>query len=321
MGPLIGLIFAVAPGGTEAQTGDLRTDLADLNIRHRTEHYAIAGTVTDDRLVEYGRCLEYIYQEYATGFSGLLEQSNNQTGTAGVGKQARRRSVRDRRTVERSDRPESPPPEQLFKVVILATDAQYAEFGQAYFGERAEHTRGMFVPAAELLLIRDEPASRQTYEVLFHEAFHQFAHRHVLFIPVWLNEGLATYYGTARPTKSGLAFDQPRVWYFGVVKDARAVGKLIPLDELMLSDASTFYDREPIAGLSHDRTTLSYAQSYTLVAYMLNDRHGPDHLRKYIRALAGAGSRAAARQVTQRHFEDKLLDAMVPPWLDYVNRR
>ena len=68
------MVLAAAPGVTPAQTGDLKTDLGGLNIRHRTEHYAIAGTVTDDRLVEYGRCLEYIYKEYATGFTGSVSR-------------------------------------------------------------------------------------------------------------------------------------------------------------------------------------------------------------------------------------------------------
>ena len=239
MNPLIGLLLAVAPGGAEAQTGDLKTDLGDLNIRHRTKHYALAGTVTEDRLVEYGRCLEYIHEEYATGFAELLGRPSDQPRASKKDPADRQHPRKSGRSVNGERHKQALPVDGAFKVVILATDADYREFGEAYFDGRAEHTRGLFVPSAELLLIRDEPASHQTYEVLFHEAFHQFAQRYVRIMPIWLNEGLATYYGTARPTKTGLVFDRPRSAYFGVIKNARAVGKLIPLDELMLCTAST----------------------------------------------------------------------------------
>ena len=319
-GSTVFLLVAFLAGMVRAQTGDLEVDLADLNIRHRTEHYALAGTVTEDRLVEYGRCLEYIHKEYATGFAELLERPADQAPTSKKGDKDRRPSRKSERSAKKEGHSRAFSADGAFKVVILATVAQYREFGEAYFGGRAEHTRGLFVPSAQRLLIRDEPASHQTYEVLFHEAFHQFAHRYVRLMPVWLNEGLATYFGTARPTKDGLVFDRPRSAYFGVVKDGRAVGKLIPLDELILSSGSTFYGREPIEGLSHDRTSLSYAQSYTLVAYILQDRPGRNHLREYIRALAGARSVKDTGQITRQHFDDKLLRAMVPPWLDYVYR-
>ena len=64
--------WLLTPAFAFAQLGDLQSDLAKLNVRHRTEHYAIAGTASDARLAEYGRCLEYIYREYANGFSELL---------------------------------------------------------------------------------------------------------------------------------------------------------------------------------------------------------------------------------------------------------
>ncbi len=57
-----------------SQTGLLPVDVNNLNIRHRTEHYALAGTAADVRLAEYGRCLEYIYREYADGFTELIAE-------------------------------------------------------------------------------------------------------------------------------------------------------------------------------------------------------------------------------------------------------
>ena len=286
------------------QTGNLREDLRRLQIRHRTEHYAISGTVSDERLAEYGRCLEYIYHEYATGFAELLQDSSKD----------KRATFRPSRAVVSGGR------DDRFRVVIFTTDAEYKEFGSRYFGGRVEHTRGMYVSSAQLLFLRDEVLPAQTFRTLFHEAFHQFIDRHIPRVPTWLNEGLATYYGTVRVTPGGLVFDRPQSGFFQVVRNAVSARMLIPLDELMLSSRREFYSRAPVKGLSADRTTLSYAQSYTLVAYMLADPYGVEHLRRYLRELARAGTVAEVGAVTRQVFPDSLLSTMVPEWLTYVNR-
>src|SRR5262245_22546399 len=46
-----------------------------INVRLRTEHYAIAGSVSDERLRDYGRALEFIYAEYEKGFAKLLDSA------------------------------------------------------------------------------------------------------------------------------------------------------------------------------------------------------------------------------------------------------
>ncbi len=300
-----------------AQTGDLATDVTQLNIRHKTEHYALAGTASDARLKEYGRVLEYIYKEYARGFSELL--------SAEQGKQRSKRerpAKKDKTADEPGGGTVAADAAGRFKVIIFANEADYQRFGQAYFGGRAEHTNGMFVPSVQLLLIRDDPDANETYETLFHEAFHQFVSQHIKHPPLWLNEGLATYFGTARPTASGLAFDRPEQYYFQLVRDAVALKKLIPFDELMAYGPQEFYSREAIEtqGLAFDRTSLSYGQSYTLVAYLFSDPDGRVYLRKYIRELAKAESAAQAKEITRKSFTPKLLSDMTPRWLTLVNK-
>ena len=60
---LTGVAVLCAVAVAWSQTRDLRGDLQNLNVRHRTGHYALAGTVSDARLAEYGKYLEYIYRE------------------------------------------------------------------------------------------------------------------------------------------------------------------------------------------------------------------------------------------------------------------
>lgn len=319
-----------AATGTPAQTRSLRSDLGNLNVRLRTDHYAISGTIGDDRLAEYGRALEYIHKEYAAGFARLITRRNEQLGgsdeLADLGRRAKGAAPRSADHIERTPYTKPPEndgpaaPDRRFKVVVLSTGAEYQEFTQPYFGGRAEHTRGLFVPGAQLLIIRDEPASHETYEILFHEAFHQFVDRYIPAAPTWINEGLATYYGTARPTANGLVFDRPRTTFFDVVSSAADARQLIPLEELMQAAPNAFYARTPIKGLNFDRSTLHYAQSYTLVAYMLRDEAGRAHLGEYLRGLANARSPKDAHRVTRKSFPDSLLDATVKGWVEMVRR-
>ena len=278
---------------TTGQDRDLFSDLKDLNVRHTTAHYALAGTVSDGKLRDYAQALELAYREYAKGFGELLD---------------RQKPGRDDDAADR------------FRVVILAKSAEYKEFTRAYFGERAEHSTGQFVPAARLLIIRDSKDREGTYGTLFHEAFHQFARRHMPAIPIWLNEGLATYYATARPVRGRLVFDRGASGYFRLVRNAARKGQLIPLGELMASTQAAFYQQSPVDGLRADRKTLCYAQSYTLASYMINDNAGRDFLRTYMRALSKVVTTKDARRVTREVFTDKLLEAMIKPWLAHVGQ-
>lgn len=285
--------------GARAQDRNLFQDLADLNVRLKTPHYGLAGSIDDVRLAEYGRCLEFVYGQYAEGFAELLEPSA-----------ARRRSTL-------ADAPDS---DDRFRVVILATEAQYNEFAAAYFGNRVEHTRGLFVPSAGLLVVRDDPDSAETYEVLFHEAFHQFVQRHVPLAPPWVNEGLATHYGTARPTPQGLALGRRRSDLITVVRRAAEARRLVPFEEVLLADAVEFYNKEEVPGLPCERVALNYAEAYTLVAYMLSDPGGQAHLQAYLRELAQARGADEVASITRRHFTPELLERLVEPWLAFVNR-
>lgn len=282
---VVGGIITAAP----AQDRDLQSDLQDLNVRQASAHYALAGTVTDEKLEHYGQALEHVYREYAKGFSELLAKPGE--GAA-----------------------------ETFNVVVLARADEYAEFTKAYFGDSAEHTTGMFVPSASLLVIRDGRDRESTHSTLFHEAFHQFVHRYVPAFPIWLNEGLATYYGTARAVGGGLVFDRPSTSYLALIRDAARMSKLIPLRVLLDSTQAEFYNRSSVQGLAANRKTLCYAQSYSLVSYMINDDGGREHLRAYIRKISEAKSTKDVRQITRDMFSDELLESMVEPWLAHVGR-
>jgi len=310
-----------APAGLPAERADLRNDLTKLIVRQRTEHYALAGTVSDARLTEYGRCLAYIYKEYARGFSDLLApaQSAEPGRSLGGGEEPPVRLEVPNETSQVKPAEVTSLSDEVgrFPVIVYAYDEEYLEFGNKYFAGDLEHTRGAIVPTLQLLIVRDDPNSADTYETLFHEAFHQFAYEYIRVLPTWLNEGLATYYGIARPTGSGLAFDRPAPTYFRIVREAQAAKLLVPLRNLMLMSRAEFYERSEVGNLSITHQDLCYSQAYTLVAYILNDQAGATQLRRFLKDLADAKSANEVQKTTDRHFDTKLLDAMAAEWLTY----
>jgi len=313
-----------AQAGVPAERADLRNDLTKLNVRQRTEHYALAGTVSDVRLAEYGRCLEYIYKEYAKGFSDLLATAlpakSGESPRAGEEPPVHLGAPKVTPQAKQAEVTSLSEEESLFPVIVYAKDDEYLEFSHKYFAGDLEHTRGAFVPTLKLLIVRDDPNSNETYETLFHEAFHQFAHEYIPMLPTWLNEGLATYYGTARPMKSGLAFDRPAPTFFQIVRDAKAATLLVPLRDLMSMSQAEFYQRSEVGKLSMTHQALCYSQAYTLVAYILNDQAGVAHLRRFLKDLADAKTSSDVQKITDRHFDKKLLDAMAIEWLASCQR-
>lgn len=294
----LGVVVA-APAVVKSGPRNLGADLQSLNIRLNSEHYALAGTVSDARLNEFASALEFIHAEYATGFAELLAGRKRAPAT--------------------STDPKSPTTDR-FSVVILAKESEYKEFTRAYFDQHMEHTRGLFVPSVELLVVLDIGDASETYTTLFHEAFHQFLHRHVPYAPMWVNEGLATYYETARPTGGGLAFDRRRDEFFQAVKEAADAKRLVPFDVLLAADRREFYDPVTVPGVRFPRSVIYYAQSYTVCAFILNDDEGRMLLRRYLQALAEATSDRDAARITAETFPATLLEALVTPWLQYVNK-
>lgn len=296
-------LVVAAPGVVKSDPRNLSADLLNLNVRLTTEHYSLAGTVNDARLNDFAAALEFIHAEYATGFAELF--ANLESAELNAPREAANSAANKA---------------QRFSVVILAKEGEYKEFTQAYFDRRVEHTRGLFVPSVDLLVILDFGDASETYTTLFHEAFHQFLHRHVPYAPMWVNEGLATYYETARPTGGGLAFDRKRDEFFQVVKEAADAKLLIPFDILLAAGQREFYEPVKMPTLRFPRSVIYYAQSYTLCAYILSDNEGRMLLRRYLQTLAAATSDGDAARITAETFPETLLEALVTPWLQYVNK-
>lgn len=302
---LIALLFT---GSSIRSSADDRTArLNQLNVRIRTAHYELAGTVAHGLLEEYGRVLEYVHAEYARGFEVLLRGAGGREPRGAEGGAARRTRDNER-----------------FRVVIFAKPAEYHEFGREFIEGGTEHTSGVFHPRLQMLLILDQEDRDETYSVLFHEAFHQFLSRYVPSPPIWLNEGLATYYGTARVTHGGLVFDRVNEPFWGVAAKLLRVRKAIPLSEVVGADYETFYDAAPMdvsfQGRKIRRREAFYAEAYTLVDLLLADPQGRQRLQELVRALANDDG-SSSRRLSRAYFDEAACERLAPFWARHVQSR
>lgn len=327
----LALVAGVLAPAAHAQFGNLKDKLKELNVRLTTEHYVLAGTVTDKRLDMYGQALEYVYREYEAGFSELLEDEQEQECKSGKKKSGRSRSGRradrssrrggddepaEQRTMDQED------DQNRFPVIVFKDRREYLEFGAAFLAG-AEHSIGMYVPSCKLLLILDQGNFDDTYEVLFHEAFHQFIDRYIADPPIWVNEGLAVHYGNGRPTASGLSFRRPPALWWQLVRKLIQKKQAVPLWDVVSADRRAFYSSIPVKVSGFDNVTLQsiyYAEAYTLVHTLMSDRSGRERLRDYLRDLADDDGRHTA-QITREYFGPEVCEHMTSFWVDHVNSR
>ena len=326
------LCFFATPAVCRAQSGDLRDQLKNLNVRHGSDHYILAGTVSDSRLDMYGNALEYIYREYKKGFTEVLKDREKADRKAGKTKKTNRnKSKRSRngrsssgntnqdietRTMDQDDELER------FPVIVFNNRQEYEQFGRAYLGG-AEHSIGMYIPTLKLLIIQDQGNFEDTTEVLFHEAFHQFMHRYVKNPPMWLNEGLAVHYGYGSPTSGGLSFKQPPAIRWQLTRKVIQKNMAIPLWDVVSADRGKFYSTIPVNVPRFERVTrqsLYYAEAYTLVHTLLSDQSGRERLRNYLRDLsADDGTNTAT--ITREYFSPEICEHMTSFWIKHVNSR
>lgn len=315
------LLFA-APALAQPRAG-LAEKLEELNVRHQTDHFVLAGTVSDERLEEYGRALEWIYGQYTRGFADLLRDEKRANAAQRRKAAGARRSNVPQRAEQSADSEQTSladiDADESHRIIIFAERGEYLTFGSQYI-RGSEHSIGLFLDSANLLLILDQGDADETYSILFHEAFHQFFHRYVKNPPTWLDEGLATHYGYGRPHGRGFTFSRPPPENWRLVRTLITQRQAIPLWDVVSASRAKFYDMSGVSVQGYMRVTrknIYYAQAYTLVHALLNDRDGRKHLQKYVRALANDDGQNT-RTITAEYFGPDICDRLVDGWVRHV---
>jgi tetratricopeptide (TPR) repeat protein len=165
-------------------------------------------------------------------------------------------------------------------VIVFPDDAAYNPFKPFLGGRRAGGVAGYFQPGADVNYITVTLDPDFELDTLLHEYTHLLVNNHFRVAPLWLKEGLAEFYSTAR-----LSTDRRRVT-LGEPPGRRARelrGRtLIPLNTLFAVDQTSPYYFEPV------QRGLFYAESWALVHYLLEARGGErrDGLDRFTSMLA-----------------------------------
>ncbi len=144
-------------------------------------------------------------------------------------------------------------------------------------------------PLGVQVVVRADLLASGYHGVVYHEYFHMLVQGTGVQVPLWLNEGLASYWGSTRLTRKAAEVGRPDIGRLELLRS----GQLMKLEELMAVERSS-----PHYGRS-DKAQRFYAQSWALTHYlMIGDRSGKgreqmiDYLR---RVAAGESSQDAAR--------------------------
>jgi tetratricopeptide (TPR) repeat protein len=147
---------------------------------------------------------------------------------------------------------EAPPPSRVW---IFDSEDEYHQFAST-LATGMDGSLGLFHRLNKTLLLTSKVSAETTQHILFHEGFHQYLDLAVSQAPIWMNEGLAEYFGsttfdvTGKPAEGGMVAMR--------LPDLR--GPLVPIDKLI---------RMPPGVYMHPQNaSRHYAQSWALVHYL-----------------------------------------------------
>jgi tetratricopeptide (TPR) repeat protein len=126
------------------------------------------------------------------------------------------------------------------------------------FWKERDHWAGEFFQGWErrYAMVRLDSFGDLNQAVIFHEYTHSIFHANLHWLPTWLDEGLAEFYGYTRFQNDHIYIGAPTVRY-GALKSQT----LIPISEMLTANDRTFFKDQ-------QRQDLFYAQSWAMVHYI-----------------------------------------------------
>ena len=242
---LVPVMLLNGPAGAARQTGGVAW------VSVRTRNFLVEGGADDVELRRVATQLE----AYRTAFSRLLSSEYFDAGVPTA-------------------------------IIVFPDDAAYAPFKPRFGGHMARGVAGYFQPGTDVNYITLSRNGDFEFDpsTLLHEYTHLLVNNHFRGAPLWLKEGLAEFYSTARLSPDGrrLTLGEPHE------RRPKELRKrvLLPLSTLFTLDQSSPTYADP------EQRALFYAQSWALVHYLSESLGG---------RLGGRGNALA-------HFTDLLAD-------------
>ena len=251
-------LFALEVLLTGAVTGNAQAQ--ELKA-YQSRHYIIHTNLSREEVVPYGHHMDTVFDQFKDRF--------RQFQTRGI--------------------PHMP-------LYLLRTEQQYHRF-IATQNINARNTGGMFFysPKAQGLATWTQGRSRsQTFQVLQHEGFHQFAFNYLgQELPIWINEGLAQYFEDAIIVGERMSTGYANARRVAQVKHALENGKA--MDFATLIGLTTDQWNQTLSGDSNAAAVM-YAQAWSATYFLIhgeNQRYQNDFAHYLQLVSGGAGSHDA----------------------------
>jgi tetratricopeptide (TPR) repeat protein len=185
-------------------------------------------------------------------------------------------------------------PGKPFTIIAARDEATMKRLLPAYW-ERKGGMRpgGIFFddPTQVFVVVRvDEgPSDTWSHSIVFHEYVHFLVERQVDYLPLWLNEGMAEFYGTCSVEKDRVIVGRAAPWNLQLLQERAP----LPIEALLGADATSPLYNE------RDRSSIFYGQSWAVVHYLMHADRGANlpRLASYLDLIGkGVDSVEAGRQ-------------------------
>ena len=145
-------------------------------------------------------------------------------------------------------------------VILFRDEASFTPFKPLYQG-RPANVAGFFQPGDDLnyIAISLDPSERDPFSTAFHEYVHLHLKDNVPGTPLWLNEGLAEFYGTMQFSGGEATLGAPLNHYIRLLREQ----EMLPLSTLFsIGTNSAHYNEQEKSGIF-------YGESWALVHYLM----------------------------------------------------
>ena len=145
-------------------------------------------------------------------------------------------------------------------VIVFRDDPSFTPFKPLYQG-RPANVAGYFQPGEDVNYISMslDPRERDPYSIAFHEYVHLHLRDNIPGVPLWLNEGLAEFYGSLQFSGGEALLGVPLPYYIRLLRSE----EMLPLTTLLGIDTRSQHYNE------QDKSGIFYGQSWALVHYLM----------------------------------------------------
>src|SRR5919108_2382522 len=152
------------------------------------------------------------------------------------------------------------------------------------------HPGGLYQPGEEkhFVVVRTNIEGPNPYEIVYHEYTHALMNINFRDLPLWLNEGIAEFFGNSTIHDNNVEIGKIAPYHLQVLQEH----KLIPIPALLQADHSSPYYNE------NNRASLFYAESWAIVHYLQMDPDARKRnlLHDFLAAYNASGSYVEAAQ-------------------------